>query len=94
MSTHTSPNAQPTPRGNRFLTWLKNRWLGIVVTALMVVLLIQNIGIINSINISLLWIQISAPVWVLLLVLFATGAIAGVSFARSREKARQDSHKK
>ncbi len=74
------------PHTNGFLSWLAQRWLGVVITLLFTVILIQNIAVVTSVNVTLLWATMSMPMWVLLLVIFLIGTAVGMVFSRNRAR--------
>ncbi|ERK71307.1 LapA family protein [Leifsonia aquatica] len=69
---------------NSFVTFLKRRWLAIVLVVLLVVVAIQNAVGADTATIFLLWGQLKMPTWALVLIVFVVGAIAGWIMARNR----------
>ncbi|WP_206447474.1 lipopolysaccharide assembly protein LapA domain-containing protein [Agrococcus sp. KRD186] len=69
---------------NRFLLWLKRKWLAIILVALVVFVVIQNGLVTGTATVAVLWAQISLPTWLLVVILVLIGAIVGWMFARNR----------
>lgn len=69
---------------NSFVTFLKRRWLAIVLVVLLVVVTIQNVVGADTATIFVLWGQLRMPTWALVLIVFVVGAIAGWILARNR----------
>lgn len=82
-ATETAPSTE-----NWFLTWLKRRWLAVVLVLLVVIVAIQNGLATETATIQLLWATVSMPVWLLVGLLFLIGAIAGWLFAHNRAARR------
>ncbi|WP_025155391.1 LapA family protein [Leifsonia aquatica] len=69
---------------NPFITFLKRRWLAIVLVVLLVIVAIQNAVGSDTATIFLLWGQLAMPTWALVLIIFVIGAIAGWMMSRNR----------
>ena len=80
-----------TSDGNRFVEFLKRKWLAIVLVVLLVVVAIQNGVGGDQATIFVLWGQVQLPTWLLVLIVFVIGAITGGVLARNRaaRKARR-----
>ncbi|MEV8214143.1 LapA family protein [Leifsonia sp. NPDC077715] len=76
---------------NRFVAFLKRKWLAIVLVVLLVVVAIQNGVGGDRATIFVLWTQVQMPTWLLVLIVFAIGVITGWVLARNRaaRKARR-----
>ncbi len=59
------------------------QWVALILIVLAVIFVAENR---NRVSITLLMIDITAPMWLVLLVLFAVGWIAGVLTVRRRNK--------
>lgn len=59
---------------DRVLTLLKTHWIPILLVILAVVFIAENR---YRTTIELFWLQITSPLWLILLVLFAVGFAAG-----------------
>ncbi|MDJ0394756.1 hypothetical protein QMK17_15640 [Rhodococcus sp. G-MC3] len=66
---------------DRILSFLKTHWIPIILVILAVVFIAENR---YRTTIELFWLQISSPLWLILLVLFAVGFAAGRLSARRR----------
>lgn len=77
--------------GNRFVEFLKRKWLAIVLVVLLVVVAIQNGVGGDTATIFVLWGQVQLPTWLLVLIVFVIGGITGWVLARNRaaRKARR-----
>ena len=74
--------------GNVFVAFLKRKWLAIVLVVLLVIVAIQN-GVGNDqATIYVLWGQLQLPTWLLVVIVFAIGAITGWVLARNRAARR------
>lgn len=69
---------------NSFVTFLKRRWLALVLILLLVVVAIQNAVGADSATIFLLWGQLTMPTWALVLIVFVIGGIVGWVLSRNR----------
>lgn len=73
----TSPD-----RRNEVITFLKRRWLTILLVVVAGFFIGQNR---NRVSVNLFWLKLTAPLWTILLVLFLVGLAAGlVKFRRHR----------
>lgn len=70
MSSTTSGSS----RRSAFLRMSVNQWVALVLTVLAAVFIIQNRG---RVTIGILQVDITAPMWLVLLVMFAVGWLAG-----------------
>jgi|GEM_PF-1168428 len=77
--------------GNRFVEFLKRKWLAIVLVVLLIVIAIQNGVGGDTATIFVLWGQVQLPTWLLVLIVFVIGGITGWVLARNRaaRKARR-----
>ncbi|ANF32577.1 hypothetical protein A0130_13660 [Leifsonia xyli] len=77
--------------GNRFVEFLKRKWLAIVLVVLLIVIAIQNGVGGDKATIFVLWGQVQLPTWLLVLIVFVIGGITGWVLARNRaaRKARR-----
>jgi uncharacterized integral membrane protein len=69
---------------SRIRTFLGERWLSLLLIAVVVVFVAQNRG---PVSIALLAVSISAPLWLTLSITFLIGLVAGV--ARTRRTRRR-----
>jgi putative membrane protein len=76
--------AEPRSAENSFVTFLKRRWLAIVLVVLLIVVAIQNAAGGDQATIFLLWAQLAMPTWALVLIVFVIGAITGWVLTRNR----------
>lgn len=72
----TSPSHR-TP----ILTFVRERWLAIVLVILSVLFVAQNR---NRVDFNMFWIHLRMPLWFVLLVMVAVGAVVGALVARRR----------
>ena len=71
-----------TPRDrNRFVGYVVGRWVPILLIVLAVVFVAQNR---DRVSIDLFWLQVSAPLWLILLVAVLAGVLIGVLTRRGR----------
>ena len=71
-----------TPRDrHRFLSYVVGRWVPILLIVLAVVFVTQNR---DRVSIDLFWLQVSAPLWLILLVAVLAGVLIGVLSKRGR----------
>ena len=80
-----------TSGGNRFVEFLKRKWLAILLVLLLIVVAIQNGVGDDQATIFVLWGQVQLPTWLLVLIVFVIGAVTGWVLARNRaaRKARR-----
>lgn len=80
-----------TSDGNRFVEFLKRKWLAILLVLLLIVVAIQNGVGDDQATIFVLWGQVQLPTWLLVLIVFVIGAVTGWVLARNRaaRKARR-----
>ncbi|QTX05588.1 LapA family protein [Agromyces archimandritae] len=81
----STPGSPP----NRFLEWLKQRWVAILLIVLAVVFIIQNGIAWQTTTMSLLWITVTVPLWLVALIVFAAGCAVGYVFAKRRAARRE-----
>lgn len=58
-----------------------NQWLALVVTVLAVVFILANR---DQVSIEFLLVTVTSPMWLILLIMFLAGVVAGWLFRRSR----------
>lgn len=75
-------------QSNGFVEWLKRRWAAIVLVVLAIVFIVQNGIATQTTRLQLLWIEVTAPLWLLALIVFLVGGLAGYLFARNRQNRR------
>ena len=75
-------------KDNAMVGFLKRRWLAIVLVVLLIIVAIQNGVADEQSTIFLLFWQVQWPTWVLVLIIFVIGGIAGWVFARNRAARR------
>ena len=79
----------PAPAGeNAFVTFLKRKWLAILLVVLLIVVAIQNGVADETSTILLLWAQLTIPTWALVLIIFVVGGVVGWIFAANRARRR------
>lgn len=61
------------------------QWAGVVIAVLAVIFVLMNR---DSFEITLLWMHLSGPGWLILLIVFAVGWLVGVLTTRKRNKAK------
>lgn len=59
------------------------QWAGLVIAVLALVFVVMNR---DRTAISLFWLDLSGPLWLILLIVFAVGWLVGVLTSRSRNK--------
>ncbi|UAJ78952.1 DUF1049 domain-containing protein [Leifsonia sp. ZF2019] len=69
---------------NSFVTFLKRRWLAIVLIVLLAIVAIQNAFGGDKATLFVLWGKLVTPTWALVLIVFVVGAIVGWVLARNR----------
>lgn len=69
---------------NRFVEFLKRKWLAIVLVVLLIIVAVQNGFGGDQATIFVLWGQLRMPTWLLVLIVFAIGAVTGWVLARNR----------
>ncbi|GIT79667.1 hypothetical protein LLS1_13360 [Leifsonia sp. LS1] len=69
---------------NSFVTFLKRRWLAIVLIVLLAIVAIQNAFGGDKATLFALWGKLVMPTWALVLIVFVVGAIVGWVLARNR----------
>ena len=57
-------------------------WIGVAIAVVAILFIAQNR---NSANITLLWIRMSSPLWLTLLIVFLAGLLSGWLIARRRK---------
>ncbi|HEV7655536.1 MAG TPA: LapA family protein [Mycobacteriales bacterium] len=72
-----------TPKPNPIAGFLRSRWIPIVLAVVAAVFIGQNR---NRVSIDLLWLQLSAPLWLILLVAVLVGIIIAASGSRRRRR--------
>ncbi|MEV6065086.1 lipopolysaccharide assembly protein LapA domain-containing protein [Nocardia sp. NPDC052001] len=60
-----------------------NQWIALVITVLAVIFVAANR---NKVSIEFLLVSVTSPLWLILLVMFVIGWIAGLLTARSRRR--------
>lgn len=93
MSTETpatNPAAPNQPvveqKSNAFLDWLKGNWLALLLIILSIVFIAQNT---DEVRVNLLWTSVTAPLWLLFLLLLLIGVLSGLIMARRRAKKKE-----
>ena len=75
---------EPVKQRRRFVELVERRWVGLLLTLLVVAVVVQNT---ERTTIRVLGASVEAPLWVVLLVVFVVGAAAGsVRTRRHRER--------
>ncbi|WP_051266988.1 LapA family protein [Nakamurella lactea] len=72
---------------NGIVGLLKRRWLTILLVVIAGFFIAQNR---NRVSVNLFWIELTSPLWVILLVLFIVGLAAGMITFRRRSKAKSE----
>ena len=71
----------PVREGNALTRLVARRWLTIVLILLAVAFIAQNRGLVS---VDLFWISLTSPLWLVLLLLFLAGLIAGAATFKRR----------
>ncbi|MGW0177931.1 LapA family protein [Nocardia sp. NPDC003345] len=72
---------ETAPRKSLLSRITPNQWLALVVTVLAVVFIFANR---DRVDIEFLLVTITSPMWLILLIMFLAGMVAGWLFRRSR----------
>jgi lipopolysaccharide assembly protein A len=75
---------EPRSGDNAVVAFLKKRWLGVLLVVLLLIVAIQNAVSGDKATIFVLWAELSMPTWVLVLIVFLIGGIAGWVISRNR----------
>lgn len=74
---------EPAQTENAVVTFVKQRWLSIVLVMLAVVFILQNRG---ETTIHVLWMTVNSPLWLFLALMFLGGIVAGAFYRRRKKK--------
>jgi lipopolysaccharide assembly protein A len=72
--------------GNALTRFLEERWLTLVLIAIAVLFIAQNR---RSVSIELFWASLSAPLWLVMVLLFLLGLLAGVGRTKRRQRGKR-----
>lgn len=68
---------------NAVVTFLKQRWLSILLVVLALVFILQNRG---ETTIHVLWMTVNSPLWLFLALMFLAGIVAGAFYRRRKKR--------
>jgi putative membrane protein len=74
---------EPAQTENAAVTFLKQRWLSILLVVLAVVFILQNRG---ETTIHVLWMTVNSPLWLFLALMFLAGIVAGAFYRRRKKR--------
>lgn len=74
---------KPAQTENAVVTFLKQRWLSILLVVLAVVFILQNRG---ETTIHVLWVTVNSPLWLFLALIFLAGIVAGAFYRRRKKR--------
>ncbi|GAA3591308.1 hypothetical protein GCM10022198_13970 [Klugiella xanthotipulae] len=86
-STHTG-TAGAGSGTSPLLTWLGRRWLGILIALAIIIVIVQNIGVVQAVPVTVFWMSFALPLWIVLAIFGAAGLITGLVLARNRARRR------
>lgn len=76
--------SQPgTSTGSPVVEFVKRRWLTILLVLIAGFFIFQNR---NQVTVNLFWFRLTSPLWVILLVLFIVGLLAGIITFKRRNR--------
>ncbi|PXW34017.1 lipopolysaccharide assembly protein LapA domain-containing protein [Nocardia sp. 348MFTsu5.1] len=75
-----------TSSSNIFAKRSPATWVAVILAVVAVVFIFQNR---DSADINLLWVEVSSPLWFILLVVFVVGWIVGILTMRGRTKRKE-----
>lgn len=67
--------------GGRFGRFVLRHWVPIVLVVLAAIFIMQNRA---RVPVEILWFSVTSPMWLLLIVIFAVGIVAGLLLSRRR----------
>lgn len=73
----------PTPDRTPLSTFLRERWIAIVLVILTATFILQNR---NRVDINLFWMHAGMPLWLVLFLIAAIGAAIGYLVSRRRHR--------
>lgn len=73
----------PTPDRTPLVTFARERWVAIVLVILTAAFIVQNR---NRVDINLFWMHASMPLWLVLFLIAAIGAVIGYLVSRRRHR--------
>lgn len=84
--TTESPNTQA---GSRFTNFLKRRWLAISIVVVAIAVAAQNALSDEESTVLLLWVRLTLPSWLLIMIVFLIGCVVGWLAVRGRSRRRK-----
>lgn len=73
----------PTPDRTPLMTFVRERWVAIVLVILTFSFIVQNR---NRVDINLFWLHLSWPLWLVLALIAAIGSVIGYLASRRRHR--------
>lgn len=78
-------SSSPAPKRHRVVDFLVERWVALVLIVLAVVFIAQNR---ERVSVTVLWTDVTAPMWLFLAILFVAGFAAGSIVYRRRARSQ------
>jgi lipopolysaccharide assembly protein A len=76
----------PSEEHNAFARFVQERWLSLVLIVIAVLFIVQNR---QSVSIVLFWADLSAPLWLVMALIFLVGLVAGGARTKRRQRAKR-----